>query len=161
MSQEELARRDEELRARYGYLIAYDDAQLQILDNFRHRDQAIAFKSGAVLGFSGLMIASSLVQMSAGVDSVLHIDGAEPWFPLFSVGLVLLFGSAIFALSAIISGTTRNDASSIASLERYERLVTFRRNLMVGSVLLSLLGTISTLAGLVLVFEPLWDRWAA
>jgi hypothetical protein len=51
---------EERGRQRWAQLIDFDETQVRVLESLRYRDQDHHIKSGAILGFSGLIIASDL-----------------------------------------------------------------------------------------------------
>lgn len=80
------------------------DTEYRILESIRFRDNDQSVKSGAVLAFSGLMIATSIVQLSTSPDAVVHVGSDQPVLLVLNIfGLVLLFVSSIITILALIS----------------------------------------------------------
>ena len=55
---------EEKYQSRFRKQIRLDQEKLRILDSIRYRDEDLAVKAGATLAFSGLIITTSIVQLS-------------------------------------------------------------------------------------------------
>jgi hypothetical protein len=102
-------------------IATHEDAALKMTFEYLHkRDDDLSVKAGAVLGFAGLLIASTLVLLAAEPDTVLHVPVDEAANVIAVVGLALLFAGAALLLIAIASGRAyeAEDAEAlIAALE--------------------------------------------
>ena len=75
-----------------------------LIDALRYREQNLAIKAGATLGFCGLIIACILVQMSAPSESMIFVSRDSPWANFARGGLMLLLLSSFMSLVAITWG---------------------------------------------------------
>lgn len=83
-------------------------ADLQpVLEALRYREENMAIKAGATLGFCGLMIASILVQMAAPSESMIFVSRDSPWAFFARGGLILLLLASFMTLVAITWGRPR------------------------------------------------------
>lgn len=108
-----------------------------VLESFRHRDQDAAGRGGGLLGFSGLMMASDLVFLSA--------DALRPkplWADVALVALIVLAAGAWLAyLSLSVSGDYTRDTTARAFLERWEQQLRRRSLIQRFGAALTVLGT--------------------
>ncbi len=74
----------------------------KLLGSLRFQDQDSSIKAQAVMTFSGLMIAASLVYLSAGQSTALYFPISKPIIVLFFIGLLSLFVAAFIALVALV-----------------------------------------------------------
>jgi hypothetical protein len=74
------------------------------LEALRYREENLAIKAGATLGFCGLMIASILVQMAAPSESMIFVSRESPWSFFAIWGLMLLLLASFMTLVAITWG---------------------------------------------------------
>lgn len=89
---------------RFKKVTQLTDSEYRILESVRFRDDDQSVKSGAVLAFSGLIIATSIVQLSTSADSVVHISRDDVSLLMFNIiGLLLLFLSSTVTIWALIS----------------------------------------------------------
>lgn len=80
-----------------------DEPHQKVLEGVRYEDGDASIKAGANLAFSGLMIATSILLLSSSTDSILFLHKDHSLLLLSSLtGLLFLFVSAFFALSAIV-----------------------------------------------------------
>jgi hypothetical protein len=116
-------------------------------DHVRFRDSDLSIKGGALLGFSGLMLAADLVFLSADPDSFIGMD--EQWGYAGFAGLFILMAGAFCAvLSIMISrkGTYQTAWSSFGLMKLYHDR---RRRWLNGSVWLIGTGTLIYIAAMV------------
>jgi|GEM_PF-6582685 len=81
----------DELLSIHKKAFALNDKEKLILESLRFQDGDISVKSGSVLAFCGLIIATSIVQFTASSDSYIFIlKDSFSWY-INGVGLMLLF----------------------------------------------------------------------
>lgn len=106
---------------------AHDDGMMKVEFEFLHkRDDDLSVKAGAVLGFAGLLIASSLVILAAEPGTALHAEAASEAGLAAAVALAALFLGAVFALLAIASTRVYDLSDADALLHRLDRQVKSR-----------------------------------
>ena len=89
---------------RFKKLVELDEKSVRILDGIRYKDEDLSVKSGGLLAFSGLMIATSIVQLSTSQDSIVNIpEEYKSLVVLNMIGLLCSFISALVSLFGIIS----------------------------------------------------------
>ncbi|WP_125564303.1 hypothetical protein [Pseudoalteromonas rubra] len=89
---------------RFKKLVELDETSIRILDGIRYRDEDLSVKSGAILAFSGLMIATSIVQLSTSEGSLVYIPKDFTFLTITnSLGLIFLFVSSLISLFGLIS----------------------------------------------------------
>lgn len=107
-----------------------------VLEAARYREQNLAIKGSATLGFCGLMIASILVQMSAPPESMIFVSVDSPWSFFARWGLILLLVSAFLSLVAITGGRAKFSTDSESAIGEMIKSVYEKRTMRVlGSVL--------------------------
>lgn len=137
-----------EMQARFERIRACSDAQIRILESLRSTDQDQAIKAAGILAFSGLMIACLLVQLSAGSDSLISIEAADPTYIITRLSLVCLFLTAILALTAITYGRIRYDGEPEKALNQYADVLARKRALVITAGGICVVGTIGSLLAL-------------
>ncbi|MFQ5535708.1 MAG: hypothetical protein ACE5EM_12935 [Sphingomonadales bacterium] len=65
--------------------------ELKILESIRFRDQDQSIKAGAILAFSGLLIATTIVQLSAPSESFVSLQENNILLCASKFGLAVLF----------------------------------------------------------------------
>lgn len=95
---------EERGRQRWAQIIALDSAQERIIESLRYRDQDHHIRCGAILGFAGLLIASDLVQLSAGERTIAFMDRNSGWLPVAALSMIALMASASLSLVSISWG---------------------------------------------------------
>lgn len=90
------------------------------LERYRTRDEWASIYGGAVLGFSGIMLAADFVVLSAGPETLLGIEKSL-WGPVGPGGLGLLAGILFFcsAIAAFGSFTAGYDWPTRGSAKAY------------------------------------------
>jgi hypothetical protein len=140
---------EEKARERWGQLIDLDERQARVLESLRFRDQDHHVRSGALLGFSGLIIASVLVHLSAEPGTIAYMARTSPWLLPARVGLILLLGSAALSMVSISMGRRRYSNEPWIALEEFERLINLRARTEIGAICLCAVGSLASLASLI------------
>jgi len=136
---------------RFKKQLELDEKRLYILDSIRYRDGDLSVKSGAILAFSGLIIATAIVQLSTSPESVININKNEVFLILLNaIGLLLLFASSITNLCALISTGKYSDNAEDALLE-FDDYVKIKSSRVKSSVKFAITGTVLVLLSLVIV----------
>ncbi len=131
---------------------AHEDAMLRMEFELLHRrDDDLSVKSGAILGFAGLLIASTLVLLAAEPETALHASADEVTSLAAAAGLVVLFFGAAAALTAISMTRVYVGEDAPALLERLERRLKSREMVWRWSCALTFLGAVTAGAAYVLV----------
>nr|WP_319397659.1 hypothetical protein [uncultured Carboxylicivirga sp.] len=139
------------MKSRFSKQLDLDESQAKILESLRFQDEDLSAKLGSILAFSGLMIATSIVQLSTSEDSIIHVDN-EKFFLLLlnSLGLLILFSSAIITIIGfILSGKYSNDTDR--ALIEFDNYLNCKRKLLKFAVILLLIGTTAILTSLIVV----------
>lgn len=139
---------EEKYQSRFRKQIRLDQEKLRILDSIRYRDEDLAVKAGATLAFSGLIITTSIVQLSTSSDSVIHISKGETLLIISNfIGLFLLFISSLINLLALIS-TRKYPDSAIDALLKFDDYVAQKSSQIKYAVIFSITGTVLVLGSL-------------
>jgi len=139
---------DELLRCHQKAFDLNDDEQL-ILQSLRFQDGDLSVKSGAILAFCGLIIATSILQLSASSDSYVFIlKDSFSWY-LNGIGLILLFVSSSVCLRALTI-TQGYSESGKEALVQFHLLCVLRRKFVFYSVILTMIGSLLVLTPLFL-----------
>lgn len=134
----------DEFKQRFAKLINLNEQNQLILDSIRFRDNDQSVKIGAVLAFSGLMIASSIVQLTAPSDSLLFVP-KESIFLLFNqIGLIFLFASSFLALVGL-TVTKKYSKDIDTALIEFDTLVNLRSRMSLWAMYLSIFGAFTVL----------------
>jgi len=124
---------------RFKKVTELTDTEYRILESIRFRDDDQSVKAGAVLAFSGLIIATSIVQLSTSADSVVHVSKDDVDLLLLNVtGLLLLFLSAIVTIFALVSSGEYSDDKNKALIEFDEYVVKKSAKVKIAATLTSL-----------------------
>lgn len=121
------------------------------LEHLRFRDVDLTSNGGAMLGFSGLMLASDLVFLSANPQSFIAPREAYAW--LGFLALLVLAGGSYFATSSIVERVNIRDQSFDTPFEYFGAVETYhdkRRAWLAWSRRLTFLGTLMFLSSVVL-----------
>lgn len=121
-----------------------DDERL-ILESIRFRDEDLSQKLGAVLAFSGLMIATSTFQLSTSVDSLLYISPDSLLIYLSVFGLLVLFISSILSLVGMSISGKYDGKTKEEALQEFSGVIGKRTKMFKFSVVFSALGAFLTL----------------
>lgn len=140
---------EERGRRRWAQLIDFDETQARVLESLRYRDHDHHVKSGAILGFSGLIIASDLVQFSADPQTIAYLALSSPWLPVARVGLLALLGSAALSIVSISMGPKRYSNDPWTALEEFSRLIDRRSWTEIVAIWLCVGGSMASLASLI------------
>ncbi|GAA4430630.1 hypothetical protein GCM10023091_00130 [Ravibacter arvi] len=117
------------------------EEQHKVLESLRFKDQDLSTKLGALLAFSGLMIATSIVQLSTSEGSIIHVDISSVWLVWSNVfSLLLLFGSGFFCIFGLTS-TGNYSSDGVAALEEYKTYLKNKMAALRWSVILVLIGS--------------------
>lgn len=131
----------EAARKRFSNLIGFGVDHDKVVQSLRFRDQDHSIKCGALLGFCGLMIASTLVQFSAGENTVVYLPRVGTLFLLARVGLISLFLAAGLSLWSISIGRSRYDDDPWKALFQLSDLIELRSWIENGAIVLCAAGT--------------------
>ncbi len=141
-------------------LLGYDEEELRVLQSIRFRDQDQSTKGAALLAFAGLLIATSLVQLSAEPTAAVSLDKKSVALILSFLGLFFLFISSLFSLASLVSSGKYSDNSRVALLQFYDLVQ--RRGRKIGvSYFFCMIGTLFVLATLFLSMYPDMHRWVS
>jgi len=137
----------DELLSSHEKAFTLNDNEKLILDSLRFQDGDISVKSGSVLAFCGLIIATSIVQLTASGDSYIFIlKDSFSWY-INGVGLILLFLSAGICLRALtVSPGYSKDGKE--ALVQFHALCVLRKKLVSFSVILTAIGSFCVLISL-------------
>ncbi len=136
-------------RRRWAQLIDFDETQSRVLESLRYRDHDHHTKSGAILGFSGLIIASDLVQFSADPHTIAYLAPSSPWLQVARLGLLALLGSSALSIVSISMGRNRYSNDPWTALEQFSRLLNQRAWTEIAAIWLCVGGSVASLASLV------------
>jgi hypothetical protein len=123
-----------------------------ILEALRYREESTAIKSGAMLGFAGLMIASILVQMSAPAESLIFVSPESPWVDFARWGLILLLLSSFMTLISITWGRPRHSEDVERALGELAATIAHKRFIRATAGVICLAGSVS---GAICLLGPL------
>lgn len=144
---------DDEIDERFKRVLGLPERLAPVLESIRFQDQDQAAKGSAVLTFSALMIATSLVQFAAGKESLVYVGARNLVFLLSFLGLVLEFvASGLSIVGLVLDGKYSDDSRT--ALGQFQTHVSRRRKylrlarwvtasgaiLILVSLLMSLLG---------------------
>ena len=133
---------------RWAPLIALDEPKQRIVESLRYRDQDHHSKCGALLGFSGLLIASDLVQFAASPDTIAYMRPESPWLPVAGVGLLALIASAALSIVSMSYGRWRYSDDPWESLHQFANLINVRSAIEIAAIWLCACGAVASLASL-------------
>jgi hypothetical protein len=123
---------------------AHDDSMVRMEFEFLNkRDDDLSVKAGAVLGFSGLLIAASLVLLAAEPETALHVEARTPAGLVAALSLAALFPGAVLALLAIARSRVYDLSDASAMMSRLERRFQSREALWTVSCTLNFLGALA------------------
>lgn len=143
--------------SRFEKVTELNDAEYRILESIRFRDDDQSVKAGAVLAFSGLIIATSIVQLSTSADSVVHVSKDDVDLLLLNItGLLLLFLSAIVTIFALISSGQYSIDKSKALIEFDEYVVRKSKKVKIAAALTSLGALCVLLALMTQLFQKIF-----
>ena len=126
---------------KYDMLTTLNEKEKAILESIRFRDEDQSQKSGAILAFSGLMIATSTVQLSSSPDSILYIHSGNFMMLLNKIGLMVLFLSSFISLRGMTLSSTYSDKKEEA-LPQFAKHISRRANLVKYSIFVAAIGSI-------------------
>ncbi|OYT17483.1 MAG: hypothetical protein B7C24_02360 [Bacteroidetes bacterium 4572_77] len=125
-------------------LTLMNEEEKTILESLRFRDEDQSQKSGAILAFSGLMIATSTVQLSSSPESILYIHSHGLMLLINKIGIVVLFISSFISLIGMtLSSKYPNNKEE--ALRIFSKHVSRRANLVQYAIILSAIGSVSIL----------------
>lgn len=140
---------DEQSKERFKKLLKLDSENIRILDGIRYKDEDLSVKSGALLAFSGLMIATSIVQLSTSQDSIVYIPRESTFLmAVNALGLIFLFIASIISLFGLITSGKYSDEVFTALIQFDDYVISKTRKIK--------LATISCLCGTILVLVSLF-----
>lgn len=148
MTKERLTRSAENLRA-YLATIAGRPENQAIVEHLRARQSELWTKSGSVLAFDGLLVASLLVLVSGDNRELMPNDPVET--VLFYVSLVLLLASALLIMAAI------NQSGRYPPGETAEVYINAFKGVMDRTIRLYRLGSLACVLGTVLFLYVLFS----
>lgn len=123
---------------------AHEDSMIKMEFEFlNRRDDDLSVKSGAVLGFAGLLIAATLVLLAAEPQTALHADADSPGSLATAGGLAALFVGAVLALLAVSMTRGYDAGHAEALLARLDRRVKARQSMWRWSCALIFLGSVA------------------
>jgi len=129
----------------YLMLTGLDDKEQAILESVRFRDEDQSQKSGAILAFSGLMIATSTVQLSVAQDSILFIHADSFMMMINKIGLMVLFISSFISLRGMtLSSKYANDKKE--ALPEFAKHIKKRADIVKYAIIVAGIGSVMILA---------------
>lgn len=138
---------DHEIDERFKRVLDLPERLIPVLESIRFQDQDQASKGGAVLTFSALMIATSLVQFAAGTESFAYVGERNLVFLLGLIGLVLEFIASGFSIvGLVLEGKYSED--SLKALGQFHTHVLRRRMYLGFARWITLSGAAAILASL-------------
>lgn len=128
----------------YQMLTALDDKEQAILESIRFRDEDQSQKSGAILAFSGLMIATSTVQLSSGSDSILFIESDSFMMLINKIGLIVLFISSFISLRGMTLSSKYSNNKKEA-LPQFAKHISKRADIVKYAIIVAGIGSVMIL----------------
>jgi len=130
---------------KFNMLTTLNEKEKEILDSIRFRDEDQSQKSGAILAFSGLMIATSTVQLTSSPDSILYIQPEGFMMLVNKIGLIVLFISSFISLRGMTLSSVYSDNKEEA-LPQFARHISRRASLVKYAIFIAAFGSILILA---------------
>jgi len=130
---------------KFKMIIDLDEKEKAILESFRFRDEDLSQKSGAILAFSGLMIATSTVQLSSSPASIIYVNPESFMMLVNKIGLIVLFISAFISLRGMTLSSKYSNKKEEA-LPKFGQHVSIRANFVKYAVLVAAFGALLILA---------------
>lgn len=113
-----MSRMREAMRMVHGH----EDEMLKMeFEHLHKRNDDLSVKAGAILGFGGLLIAATLVLMTAEPETALHTRADSIPSLTAAAGLLVLFAGAVLALLAIAMTQVYDENEAAALIDRLER----------------------------------------
>lgn len=119
---------------------SFTPEEQRVLDSVRYQDQDQSIKAGAVLAFSGLIIATAIVQLSSGKPSLISVGTGSGELLYYFFSLMALFGASLLSLVSLIS-TRKYSSSASEALAQFYYLIQFQKKLIFFSAILSIIGS--------------------
>ena len=135
-------------RKRWMALIALDEPKQRIVESLRYRDQDHHNKCGALLGFSGLLIASDLVQYAASPNTIAYMSLDSPWLPVAGLGLLALIVCAALSIVSMSYGRWRYSDDPWESLHQFADVINVRSAIEIAAIWLCAGGGVASMASL-------------
>jgi len=129
----------------FKMLTDLDEDEYTILESIRFRDEDQSQKSGAILAFSGLMIATSTVQLSSSPESILYISSEEFMMLINKIGLIFLFISSFISLRGMTLSSVYSNKKEEA-LPQFAKHISHRAKLVKFAIIVTAAGSIMILA---------------
>lgn len=118
-----------------------NEKEKAILESIRFRDDDQSQKTGAILAFSGLMIATSTVQLSSSPDSILYIHSEDFIMLLNKIGLIVLFISSFISLRGMTITGTYSTEKDVA-IQQFDKHISRRSKLVRYAIFSTAIGSI-------------------
>ena len=136
---------------RFKKQLNLSDKQCRILDSIRFQDEDKSAKLGSILAFSGLIIATSIVQLSTSENSIVHVDSNNLCLIVLNVvGLLLLFSASFICMIALIS-SKKYSKDTEEALVQFDDYVGAKKLRVKFATVLAISGTITILSSLIYV----------
>lgn len=126
---------------KFNMLTTLNEKEKEILESIRFRDEDQSQKSGAILAFSGLMIATSTVQLSCSPDSILYIQPKDLMMLVNKIGLIVLFISSFISLRGMTLSGVYSDKKEKA-LPEFARHISRRASMVKSSIIVAAFGSV-------------------
>jgi len=126
---------------KFNMLTTMNEKEKDILESIRFRDEDQSQKSGAILAFSGWMIATSTVQLTSSPDSILYIQSEGIMMLVNKIGLIVLFISSFISLRGMTLSSTYSDKKEEA-LPQFARHISRRATLVKSAIFIAAMGSI-------------------
>lgn len=129
------------LENKFKKQLSLNEDHKNILESLRFQDEDKSTKLGYLLAFTGLMIATSFVQLTASNDSIISIS-KENTLALYSsiTGLILLFIGAFICIRYLIL-TLKYSNNVIEAILEFQRYVELRNKWLRNSASLIIIGS--------------------
>ncbi|MBU6371196.1 MAG: hypothetical protein KJS97_00595 [Alphaproteobacteria bacterium] len=135
-------------RKRWAALIAMDEPTQLIVESLRYRDQDHHNKCGALLGFSGLLIASDLVQFAASPDTIAYLSPDSPWLRVAGLGFLALILCSALSIVSMSYGRWRYSDDPWEALHQFADVINVRSGIEIAAIWLCAFGGVASMASL-------------
>lgn len=118
-----------------------DKIKEKFLDSIRFQDNDIARKANAILNFSGILIAGSLINIDIIRDSSNYLS------IIYSSGLIFLLIGISFSLYILIKTEKKYSSNEVDALEEYYEYIEKKQNKLIFMYIFSSIGGIFIIIG--------------
>lgn len=138
------------MESRFARQLALTGPQKEILASIRFQDQDQSVKGGALLAYSGLIIATVMVQLSAPQDSLVYVSNRFLFVILCFLGLFCMLAAALLSLRSLVVTRPYSQSTEEAIIE-FDNLVKLRRRLIKAAFWFCLVGSVLAIVPLIYI----------